>query len=226
MSTPPSVAATYYPNLDGESQSVQNAVRRAYDLIYALRSQNASIVQAHNQLAGTVASSQNQAQQTAAQVTALPSLDLLSSGVSTQLNTTQASILPAHNTGGTYVATSTTITFYWDGTNGSQQIQIVWPDGSTTLAPLANLAVTGLTPGATYYFYPSYNVQLNMIEFAPQGAPATCPNGDGTPPVAYPAANVYAAAAQDGDGCQALSNGPVVITLPSTGSASGSWGGK
>lgn len=65
--TPARTLPTIYPNLDGESQAVQDAVKRAYDDIYQLRGNIAAVSQAHNQLKtavdqATSLGTQNQAQ--------------------------------------------------------------------------------------------------------------------------------------------------------------------
>jgi hypothetical protein len=219
MSAAPANPATYYPNLSDQPQSVQDAIKRAYDNIYALRAGQAAIVQANNVNAAAAKSAVSLSQKTQQQVTSLPSFDLLQSGSSTQLKATQASVLPAHNTPFSWTATPTSITFTW--TN----MQIAWPDGTTTTIS-GTLTVTGLTPGTTYYFYAGYNVRLNVVQFSPQGAPANCPNGVGTPPIAYLAPNIFAASAADGDGMQNLASGLMAIPTPSTGTSSGTVGGK
>jgi len=51
---PPVNPALYYPDLSDVPQNVQNAMKRAYDNIYALRAAIAQIVVAHNQVAQQV----------------------------------------------------------------------------------------------------------------------------------------------------------------------------
>lgn len=214
-----------YPQLSNLDNETQLAVRRAFDAINKTNADLQSLAAAHITLQQQVRNAQNQTVETQQKVASLPSFDILQSGTSSQLKM-QGSVLPAHNTGFTYTTTTTSITFYWDGTNGSSQIQIAWPDGSTTLVPLSRIAITGLSAGTTYNFYPFYDTQLNTVHFAPQGSPPNCPNGVGTPPVAYTAPNIFAAAAADGDRMQALSNGPIVVATPGSGTTSGSAGGK
>lgn len=212
-----------YPRLTKLDPEVQLAMKWAVTGINQANANLAALAKAHIALQKSVSDAQNSAIQTQQQVDSLPSFDVLQSGTSSQLKV-QSSVLPAHCTGFSYVATPTSITFYWDGTHGSSQIQIAWPDGTVTQVPLASLAITGLTPGATYLFYPAYNTGMNMVQFSPPHAPVA--SAVGTPAVAYTAANIFAASAADGDNVQSLSDGPISITTPSTGSASGKVGGK
>lgn len=65
---------------------------------------------------------------------------------------------PQSNTYGfAYVSTTTSITWYWDGTNGSKVLVIHRTDGSTFTVPTGHLAITGLTLNTTYYFLPFWN---------------------------------------------------------------------
>ena len=74
----------------------------------------------------------------------------------------------AITTGIIAVATTTTITFYWDGSNGSQPFQIFRDDG-TIFGPFitgSGPVVTGLSPSTTYFFYPYFDEGLQRISFA------------------------------------------------------------
>lgn len=195
--------------------------RQLHDAVTALGAQIAALTTAHGNVTKRIAAVESSSQRVQQQVSSLPSFDVLQSGTSTQLKV-QASALPAHCGTMSYVADATagSITFSWTG------LQIAWPDGTITTIPDSSLVVTGLTPSSTYLFYPSYNTNTNSVQFAPNGAPATCPPGTGTPPVAYTAANIFAAAAADGDRNQSLSNGPISITMPASGTSSGTVGGK
>lgn len=65
---------------------------------------------------------------------------------------------PQSNTYGfAYVSTTTSITWYWDGTNGSKVLVIHRTDGSVFTVPPGSLAVTGLALNTTYYFLPFWN---------------------------------------------------------------------
>ncbi len=108
-------------------------------------------------------------------------------------------------------------------------IVIAWPDGTTTNVQPFSLAVTGLSPSSTpYYFYAAYDVRLNQIQFSPLGCPPNCLPGDwiARSTCAYSAPNIFAAAGADGDGMQNLSIGPMIVSTTSGSPASGSIGGK
>ena len=65
------------------------------------------------------------------------------------------------NTSGfAYTATTTSITWYWDGTNGSKVPVITRADGSRFTVPTSGspLTVSGLTLNTTYYFLPFWNI--------------------------------------------------------------------
>lgn len=212
-----------------QATQLDQATKRAIDQVYIelnrTRGDLQTLAASHVKLKGEVTNSQSQARQNQQQISSLPSFDVLQSGRSTQLKM-QSSVLPAHCTGFVFVATSTSVTFYWDGTNGSSQITIAWPDGTSTLVPLGAIAVNGLTPGTQYYFYASFNTQTNAVVFSPLGGPNGVPDGDGTPAVAYTATNIFAAAAADGDSMQSLSDGPMTVTTPSSGMTTSAIGGK
>jgi hypothetical protein len=59
-----------------------------------------------------------------------------------------------------YTSTATSISWYWDGTNGSHVIVIIRADGSRFTVPTSGspLTVTGLAASTTYYFLPFWNV--------------------------------------------------------------------
>lgn len=211
----------WYPQLPHLDQSTQDAFRRAYDGIYEAMDRIEAVATAHNAVVKQAAESLNTAQRTQQKVASLPSFDVLQSGVSSQVKV-QSSMLPAHCSGFRAVVGTTSITFYWDGTNSSSQIQIAWPDGTVTKVPLANLTITGLSPSTLYFFYPSFNTGLGVIQFNPPGAPV----GVGTPAVAYTAANFLAAAAADGDRMQSLSDGGIQLTTTASGTTNVAAGGK
>ena len=69
--------------------------------------------------------------------------------------------MPTGNTAGfAYTATDTSITWYWDGTNGSLVPVINRADGSRFTIPTSGspLTVSGLVASTTYYFLPFWNV--------------------------------------------------------------------
>lgn len=66
------------------------------------------------------------------------------------------------------VTTTTTATFYWDGSNGSQPFKI-YRDDATVFGPFitgSGLIGSVLTARTTYYFYPHYHETLGIIAFA------------------------------------------------------------
>lgn len=79
-----------------------------------------------------------------------------------------------------YTSTTTTITWYWDGTNGSKVPVITRNDGSRFTVPTAGspITITGLSSNTTYYFLPFWDTA------------STCnigwvPGTTGTPQIAF-----------------------------------------
>ena len=132
----------------------------------------------------------------------------------------QANAIPTVNGKIAYVSTTSSITWYWDGTNGSSLLTIFWPDGSSTQVPPANLAITGLTSNTTYTFYPYFSVDLNSVLFV------AVSGGVGSPAVAYTASSVAAASDQSLDGNTPLVSSPLTAATTSSGSGGGSGGGN
>ena len=66
----------------------------------------------------------------------------------------------ANTSGFAYTATTTTLTWYWDGTNGSRVPVITRADGSRFTVPTSGspLIITGLVAATTYYFLPFWNI--------------------------------------------------------------------
>lgn len=70
-------------------------------------------------------------------------------------------IMPTANTAGfAYTSDGTSITWYWDGTNGSKVPVITRADGSRFTVPTAGsgLTISGLANSTQYYFLPFWNV--------------------------------------------------------------------
>lgn len=65
----------------------------------------------------------------------------------------------ANNSGFAYTATDNSLTWYWDGTNGSSVLIINRSDGSRFTVPTSGsgLTVTGLSASTDYYFLPFWN---------------------------------------------------------------------
>lgn len=67
------------------------------------------------------------------------------------------SVPPSGNVSGfAFTSTANSITWYWDGTNGSTVIVLRRADGSTQVIPTtgSGLTITGLANATTYYFLP------------------------------------------------------------------------
>lgn len=81
-------------------------------------------------------------------------LDLASSSVSKI-----GSVPPAGVTGQfAAVTTTSSITWYWDGTNSSTPLIIWRADGTSEVMPRGSIAVTGLAAATTYYFLPYWSI--------------------------------------------------------------------
>lgn len=122
-----------------------------------------------------------------------------------------------------WTATTTTVTFYWDGTNGSQVLRIGRDDG-TVYGPNpagSPVTVTGLTANTQYFFYPYFDETLQAVRF-----PTVANVAVGSPAVAFTSPNFPAAQQQILRGHVPLglllvSTG---VTTPNSGSTSGSGG--
>ena len=91
------------------------------------------------------------------------------------------------------VATPTTITFYWDGSNGTVPFQIYRDDG-TVFGPFitdSGLPVSGLSGTTLYFFYPYFDETIQRIKFASVAGVAV-----GTPAIAFTQQNPLAAQQQ------------------------------
>src|SRR5208282_4812273 len=63
----------------------------------------------------------------------------------------KGSVPPTWSGAFTYVSTTSSITWSWSG------LTIFRADGTTTAIPNGSVAVTALTAGTTYYFYPCWD---------------------------------------------------------------------
>jgi hypothetical protein len=101
----------------------------------------------------------------------------------------------------TYVAAPTSITWYWDGTNGSAKFQIYRDDGTITPATTVGspLLVANIPPNspstAPYFFYPYWDEAAQLIRFVTNNN-STIKSAVGNPPYAFPQANIHAAQQQ------------------------------
>jgi hypothetical protein len=78
----------------------------------------------------------------------------------TQVRKIGGATIHGNTAGFAYTSTTTTITWYWDGTNGSRVPVITRADGSRFTVPTAGsgLTISGLTINTTYYFLPFWNI--------------------------------------------------------------------
>lgn len=124
----------------------------------------------------------------------------------------KGSVPPTWSGAFTYVSTTTSIAWSWSG------LTIYRADGTTTLVPNGSLAVTGLTPGTTYYFYPYWNDAASAIGWVA--------GGTGSPASAQTAKTNLAAQQQALQGLVPLSQGAVVAATTTSGTGGGSGGGS
>jgi hypothetical protein len=75
------------------------------------------------------------------------------------------SIPPTAGGGFQAVATTNSITFYYDGTHGSQVITLYRANGSSTQIPASSTVVNNLSPSTTYYFYPYYDERSSSLQW-------------------------------------------------------------
>lgn len=128
--------------------------------------------------------------------------------------------VPVWSNGFVYNSTTTTITWYWDGTHSSSPITIL-RDDNTVIGPFSgSLTISGLTAGTTYYFYPYYDELSQAIGFV------ASQDGSGDTGQAFVAPSLALAQAQGLQQRIPLSSGPMIAATPSSGSGSGTGGGR
>jgi fibronectin type 3 domain-containing protein len=117
-----------------------------------------------------------------------------------------------------YTSTTTSISWFWDGTNGSTTITIYRADNKTTGPISGNQTITGLTPGTTYNFYPYWDEPTQTLQWVT--------GGTGTPAYAISSAGSKVAVQQQNLRTRIpLSIGGMQAATPASGSGSGSGGG-
>jgi hypothetical protein len=124
----------------------------------------------------------------------------------------KGSIPPTWNSSFTYTSTPTTITWSWAA------VTIYRADGTTTPIPSDSLAITGLTAGTTYFFYPYWDETAEQLNWVVGGA--------GSPSNAQTAKTNSAAQQQSLQARIPLSQGAIIAATPATGSGGGSGGGS
>lgn len=128
------------------------------------------------------------------------------------------SIPPSAAAGFQAVATATSITFYYDGTNGSQIIQVQRANGQSSPVAAGKTVVNGLSPNTTYYFYPYYDERTQSLQWVAGNA--------GNAAIAFTAQSPAAAAQMRLAHRIPLAAGtPITVTTPAGGSSPSAVGG-
>lgn len=112
----------------------------------------------------------------------------------------------------TYLSTTRSITWSWSS------LSIYRADGSTTTIPDGSIAITGLTAGTTYYFYPYWDdtsAEINWVT-----------GGTGAPANAQTAKTNVVAQQQALQGRVPLSQGAIIAATTTSGTGGGSGGGS
>ncbi|HEV2490942.1 MAG TPA: hypothetical protein VGT03_14140 [Candidatus Acidoferrales bacterium] len=112
----------------------------------------------------------------------------------------------------TYASTTSSITWSWSG------LVIYRADGTTTAIVNGSLAITGLTPATTYYFYPYWDDAALALAWVAGGA--------GNPANAQTAKTIAAAQQQALQGRIPLSAGAIAAATTASGTGGGSGGGS
>lgn len=117
-----------------------------------------------------------------------------------------------------YTATTTSITWYWDGTNGSTTLTIYRADNNATGPISGSQTITGLSPSTTYNFYPYWDEPTQTLKWVT--------GGTGTPAYAISSAGSKVAVQQQNLRTRLpLSIGGMQASTPAAGSGSGTGGG-
>jgi hypothetical protein len=118
-----------------------------------------------------------------------------------------------------FTATSTSITLYWDGTNGSQVIVQRRSDHSRQVIPPGSITVSGLSPSTRYYFLPFW-VPANSCQVG--WAHGTV----GVPAIAFlDSSSLDAIQSQNFQDREPLSGSFMYADTPASGSGGGGTGG-
>jgi hypothetical protein len=127
----------------------------------------------------------------------------------------KGSVPPTWSGAFAYASTTSTITWSWSA------LTIARADGSTTAIANGSLAVSGLAPGTTYYFYPYWNDSALALAWVGGLASSA-----GTPANAFTAKTNAAAQQQSLQGLIPLSQGAMIAATTTSGSGGGSGGGS
>lgn len=128
------------------------------------------------------------------------------------------SIPPTAASGFQAVATPISITFYYDGTNGSTILSVFRANGEKSQVPASKTVVTGLTPNTTYFFYPYFDERTGSLQFVSTGVAASQPFGN--PAIAFKVDNPNASQVARLTHHIPLTPGtPITVTTPNSGSS-------
>jgi len=127
----------------------------------------------------------------------------------------KGSVPPMWTGGFTYASTTASITWSWSA------LTIARADGTTTAVANGSLAVSGLAPGTTYYFYPYWDELALAIVWVGGIASSA-----GTPADAFTAKTNAAAQQQSLQGRIPLSQGAMIAATTTSGTGGGSGGGS
>ena len=124
----------------------------------------------------------------------------------------RGSVPPTWSGAFTYASTTSSITWSWSG------LAIYRADGTQTQISNGSLAVNGLAPATTYYFYPYWDETALALAWVAGGA--------GNPANAQAAKTIAAAQQQALQGRIPLSAGAIAAATTSSGTGGGSGGGS
>jgi hypothetical protein len=127
----------------------------------------------------------------------------------------RGSVAPTWSGTFTYVSGTTSVTWSWSG------LTIARADGTTTSAGSGSASVSGLSAGATYYFYPYWDEAASELTFV-----AGLASSAGSPASAYSAKTNAAAQQQSLQGRVPLSQGAMIAATTTSGVGGGSGGGS
>jgi hypothetical protein len=123
------------------------------------------------------------------------------------------SLAPGWNGSMTYTSTTTSITWSWSGLTFTRS------DGAVVAISNGSQAITGLSVGTTYFFYPYMDEATLTLKWATAGV------SSGSPTYAYVAKDRSAAAEQGRQDHDPLSQGAMQAATTSAGTGGGSGGG-
>jgi hypothetical protein len=124
----------------------------------------------------------------------------------------KGSVPPAWSGSFSYLSTTSSVTWSWTG------LAIYRADGSATAVPDGSVAISGLTAGTSYYFYPYWDESSSVINWVSGGI--------GSPANAQSAKTNTAAQQQALQGRIPLSQGAMIAATTTSGTGGGSGGGS